>query len=202
MLIDIDPYQFFGRKFMSSGVSPNAMRTILAEADCLHTEGEVRSALARMSVEITERLKDSNPIVYTVLNGGLITAGQLLPLLNFPLEISYMHASRYRQETTGGTLNWKVKPQEDLQGRTVLVIDDILDEGHTLVAIIDYCKAAGVKEVLVAVLINKLHDRKARPDFKADFVGLDVIDRFLFGCGMDYQGYWRNTLAIYAVKGL
>lgn len=187
---------------MSIAVSPSDMRAILADADCLHTEGEVRAALARMSVEITERLKDSNPIVYTVLNGGLITAGHLLPLLNFPLEMSYMHASRYRMETNGGLLDWKVKPREDLRGRTVLVIDDILDEGHTLAAIIDYCKEAGVKEVLVAVLVNKLHDRKACPDFKADFVGLHVIDRFLFGCGMDYQGYWRNTLAIYAVKGL
>jgi hypoxanthine phosphoribosyltransferase len=116
--------------------------------------------------------------------------------------MSYLHASRYRMETTGSQLDWKVKPQEDINGRSVLIVDDIMDEGHTLAAIIEYCKAAGAQEVLVAVLVNKLHDRKARPDFYADFVGLDVIDRFLFGCGMDYQGYWRNTLAIYAVKDL
>lgn len=181
---------------------PRQMRQVLSEADCLHTEGEVRAALARMATEITACLQDTNPIVYTVLNGGLITAGQLLPLLNFPLKMSYLHASRYRLETNGGLLDWKVRPQENLKGRTVLIIDDILDEGHTLAAIVDYCKAAEVKEVLVAVLINKLHDRKTRADFKADFVGLNVIDRFLFGCGMDYQGYWRNTLAIYAVKDL
>ena len=185
---------------MNNAVPPSDMRAVLAAADCLHTEGEVRAALARMATEITARLKDANPIVYTVLIGGLITAGQLLPLLNFPLEMSYLHASRYRLETNGGLLDWKVKPQEELSGRTVLVIDDILDEGHTLAAIIDYCKDAGVKDILVAVLVNKQHERKARPDFKADFVGLNVVDRFLFGCGMDYRGYWRNTLAIYAVK--
>lgn len=187
---------------MDTALSADDLRAILAEADCLHTEGEVRAALARMATEISARLRDSNPIVYTVLNGGLITAGQLLPLLNFPLQVSYLHATRYRMGTNGGELDWKVKPQEDLRDRTVLVVDDILDEGHTLAAIIEYCKAAGVKEVLVAVLVNKLHNRKARADFKADFVGLDVIDRYLFGCGMDYRGYWRNTLAIYAVKGL
>ena len=116
--------------------------------------------------------------------------------------MSYLHASRYRLDTNGGVLDWKVKPQENLLGRTVLVIDDILDEGHTLAAIVDYCKMAGVKDVLVAVLVNKQHNRKAQVDFKVDFVGLNVVDRFLFGCGMDYKGYWRNTLAIYAVKGL
>lgn len=187
---------------MSQPLTNQDRRAILTEADCLHTEGEVRAALARMATEISARLKDSNPLVYTVLNGGLITAGQLLPLLNFPLEMSYLHASRYRLETNGGMLDWKVKPQEALVDRTVLIIDDILDEGHTLAAVVDYFKEAKVKEVLVAVLINKRHDRKARKDFVADFVGLDVADRFLFGCGMDYQGYWRNTLAIYAVKGL
>lgn len=187
---------------MDKDILPCKMRTILAEADCLHTEGEVRAALARMATEITARLQDSNPIVYTVLNGGLITAGQLLPLLNFPLEMSYLHASRYRLETNGGVLDWKVRPQEDLKDRTILIIDDILDEGHTLAAIVDYFQAAQAREVLVAALVNKLHDRKARADFVADFVGLNVVDRFLFGCGMDYQGYWRNTLAIYAVKDL
>ena len=187
---------------MNQLLSDKDRQAILAEADCLHTEGEVRAALARMATEITARLRESNPIVYTVLNGGLITAGQLLPLLNFPLEMSYLHATRYRLQTDGGLLDWKVKPQENLKDRTVLIIDDILDEGHTLAAVVDYFKEAGVKEILVAVLVNKLHNRKARKDFVADFVGLEVIDRFLFGCGMDYQGYWRNTLAIYGVKGL
>lgn len=177
------------------------VETILDNADCLHNEEAVLDGLERMANAMTERLRHSNPIVYTVLNGGLIVAGQLLPRLNFPLEMSYLHATRYRKETSGGAIEWKVKPQEDMRGRTVVIVDDILDEGHTLAAVIAYCQAQGAKEVLVAVLIDKLHNRKA-PGVKADFVGLEVEDRFLFGCGMDYQGYWRNTLAIYAVKGL
>lgn len=175
--------------------------TVLDYADCLHDQVEILAALDRMGTEITARLKDSNPLVYTVLNGGMIVAGNLLPRLHFPLQTSYLHATRYRMATSGSFIEWKVKPQEDMHGRTVLIIDDILDEGYTLSAVEEYCRQQGAKEVLVAVLVNKKHDRKA-PDVRADFVGLEVEDRFLFGCGMDYQGYWRNTLEIYAVRGL
>ncbi|MDK2126063.1 hypoxanthine-guanine phosphoribosyltransferase [Parachitinimonas caeni] len=175
---------------------------LFEQADCLHDEAEVLAAFDRMAAAITDRLADRNPLVYVVMNGGLIAAGQLLPRLKFPLQQGYLHATRYGLETNGGELAWKVRPTDDMRGRPVLIVDDILDEGHTLAAIIDYCKAEGASAVYTAVVVNKLHDRKARPEFKADFVGLDVVDRFLFGCGMDYQGYWRNTLAIYAVKGL
>ena len=177
------------------------IETILDNADCLHSEGEVLAALDRMGAEMTNRLQHSNPIVYTVLNGGIIVAGHLLPRLKFPLEVSYLHATRYRMETSGGEIEWKVAPREDMRGRSVVIVDDILDEGHTLAAIIEYCKQQGASDVSVAVLIDKKHDRKAA-GIQADFVGLIVEDRFLFGCGMDYQGYWRNTLAIYAVKGM
>lgn len=175
---------------------------VINEADCLHSDAEVAAALDQMAASISERLGEADPLVYVVLNGGIIAAGQLLPRLRFPLTVSYLHATRYGDATSGGRLDWKVKPREDLSGRTVLIIDDILDEGNTLDAILQYCRDQGAKEALCAVVINKKHDRKARPDLKADFVGIEVEDRFLFGCGMDYKGYWRNTLAIYAVKGL
>lgn len=175
---------------------------VMEEADCLHSDAEVATALDRMAAAITERLGQANPLVYVVLNGGIIAAGQLLPRLRFPLEVSYLHATRYGDKTLGGHLNWKVKPTEDMTGRTVLIIDDILDEGNTLAAILDYCREQGAAEVLTAVVVNKKHDRKARPGMTGDFVGIEVQDRFLFGCGMDYKGFWRNTLGIYAVKGL
>lgn len=177
-------------------------QSIMREAECLHSADEVGAALARVADAISERLRNSDPLVFVVMNGGLIAAGQILPRLAFPLQVAYMHATRYGDATVGGVLNWLVKPQFDLRGRTVLVIDDILDEGNTLAAILDYCREQGAATALSAVAINKVHQRKARPDAQADFVGLNVEDRFLFGCGMDYQGYWRNTLAIYAVRGL
>lgn len=175
---------------------------VFAEADCLVSEQKVHAAIESMANAITERLSGSNPLLLCVMNGGLILTGQLLPQLKFPVQAEYLHATRYRQETTGGILEWKLKPDADFHGRTVLIVDDILDEGTTLDAIGDYCRAQGAKEVLTAVLVDKQHDRKARPGLKADFTGLEVEDRFLFGFGMDYKGYWRNAPGIYAVKGL
>ena len=172
------------------------------EADCLADAATVEAALDRMAAEITARLADANPLVYAVMNGGLILAGRILPRLPFPLEVAYLHATRYGHAIQGTLLDWRVRPTQDLRGRTVLVLDDILDEGHTLKAIIEHMKEEGAAEVLSAVLVHKLHDRKATPGMRADFSGLDIADRFLFGCGMDYKGYWRNAPGIYAVKGL
>ncbi len=178
------------------------MQQVLDEADCLRTEAEVELALDKMATDISNRLQQSNPLIFCVMNGGLIITGKLLPKLTFPLEAHYLHATRYRHETTGGILDWKVKPEASMAGRSVLIVDDILDEGTTLAAIIDYCKAQGASEVLTAVLVDKEHNRKARPDLKCDFTGMTVEDRFLFGYGMDYKGYWRNAPGIYAVKGM
>jgi hypoxanthine phosphoribosyltransferase len=99
-------------------------------------------------------------------------------------------------------LHWKALPQLPFLDRVVLVVDDILDEGHTLQAILNAIRAQGAREVFTAVLVDKQHDRKASPDLKADFVGLEAPDRYLFGYGMDYKEYWRNAAGIYAVKGL
>jgi len=174
----------------------------MAEADCLHAEAEVEAAIEAVASRINADLAERNPVVFCVMNGGLIFSGKLLTRLNFPLELSYLHATRYRNETSGGDLFWKAKPEISFIDRDVLIIDDILDEGHTLGAIIDFCRHAGARAVHTAVLVDKDHQRKARPDLKADYVGLYCSDRYVFGYGMDYKGYWRNAPGIYAVKGL
>ncbi len=173
----------------------------MAEADCLVDNAAVEAALDKLAESITARLADSTPLVYAVMNGGLVLAGRILPKLNFPLEVSYLHASRYGHALNGDLLDWRVRPTQDLRGRTVLVLDDILDEGFTLKAILEHLRNEGAAEVLSAVLVHKDHQRKAYPGMRADFTGLDVADRFLFGCGMDYKGYWRNAPGIYALKG-
>lgn len=172
------------------------------EADCLVDATRVNTALDRMAVDITHALGSTNPLVYTVMHGGLIFAGRILPRLPFPLELAYLHATRYGHAECGTALNWQVHPTGNPRGRTILVLDDILDEGRTLHAVIEYLKQAGATSVYSAVLVHKQHERKAYPGMRADFTGLEVEDRFLFGCGMDYKGYWRNAPGIYAVKGL
>jgi hypoxanthine phosphoribosyltransferase len=174
---------------------------MLDEADCLADQATVEAALDRMAAEITTRCGDTNPLIYVVMNGGLIVAGKLLPRLPFPLEVAYLHATRYGHALQGNQIDWRVAPTLPARGRTVIVIDDILDEGHTLAAITDRLRADGAHCVYSAVLVHKLHERKAHPGMRADFTGLDIADRFLFGYGMDVRGYWRNAPGIYALKG-
>jgi hypoxanthine phosphoribosyltransferase len=178
----------------------NDIRRIRDEADCLADRPTVVAAIERMAAAITDQLSAADPIVLAVMNGGLILTGQLLPRLNFPLEVSYLHATRYGHAIVGDALEWRVHPPGDIQGRTILIVDDVLDEGHTLVAIIARLLELGAREVLSAVLVNKQHARKARSGLRADFTGLELPDRFLFGYGMDYRGYWRNADGIYAIK--
>ncbi|NJD25894.1 MAG: hypoxanthine-guanine phosphoribosyltransferase [Betaproteobacteria bacterium] len=178
------------------------MRRVLAEADCLATAAEVDAALDRMAAAISADLADADPTVYCVMNGGLVVAGRLLARLDFPLRVGYLHATRYGHALQGeNRIDWRVAPTEDPLGRTVLVIDDILDEGYTLEAICARLAAAGATRVLSAVLVHKDHPRKARPGMRADYTGLVIADRFLFGSGMDYRSYWRNAPGIFALKG-
>lgn len=187
---------------MTSHLTPAQLQTVLDEADLLKTPEQVEAALDKLAADITERMKDSMPVVYSIMNGGLVVAGQLLTRLNFPLEQGYMHATRYRGEVTAQTeLQWQALPSVPMDGRTVLIIDDIFDEGYTLQAVTEACKAQGATEVVTAVLVDKKHNRKA-PGMSVDFAGLEVEDRYVFGYGMDYRGYWRNAPGIYAVKGL
>lgn len=185
-----------------SEVSLQEVDQVWREADCLYTREQVLAAIDVLAGNITAQLKDSNPLLLPLMSGATVIAGKLLPRLNFHLQLDYIHATRYRNQTSGSAIEWIVKPRHDLRDRTLLVIDDILDEGITLHEVLQWCKQQGAKKVYSAVLVDKHHDRRTPPDLKADFVGLDVPDRYVFGYGMDYKGYLRNAPGIYAVKGM
>jgi len=179
-------------------ITSSQAQAVLDKARCLYDIHQIHQALDRLAVELSAVLEHSNPLMIPVMNGGLIPAGHLLTRLQFPLQVDYLHASRYRGETSGGQLHWTVKPQHSLEGRTVLIIDDILDEGITLNSILDYCREQGAEKTYSCVLVEKNHERKTNcPD--ADFIGLAVEDVYVFGFGMDYKGYLRNAPGIYAV---
>jgi len=173
-------------------------RALLANADLIHSEEAVQAALAQVAERIRERLSEKNPLVLCVMTGGVIFCGQLLPKLDFPIDFDYLHATRYGPETQGGKISWRMAPWTSVKGRSVLVVDDILDEGVTLAAVKDSLLRLGAAEVLLAVFTDKLNG-KQKP-IAADFVGLTVPDRFVFGYGMDVDGAWRNLPAIYAMK--
>ncbi|MCK5191474.1 MAG: hypoxanthine-guanine phosphoribosyltransferase [Methylococcales bacterium] len=176
----------------------NEVSHIESSADLLHDESEVETAIDKMAEKINYLLNDRNPVFLSVMNGGVVIAGKLLTRLNFPLTFDAINASRYLNNTSGGEIQWIQKPETNLKDRTVLIVDDILDKGLTLEAIIDYCKDQGATSVYTAVLVDKKLDYK-KPVI-ADFVGLKVENRYLFGYGMDYKGYLRNASGIYACK--
>ena len=174
------------------------IKDILASADVIHTEEEVAAAVSRVAREITGKLGETNPLLLVVMSGGVPFAGHLMTQLHFPLEFDYLHVTRYGQETSGGALSWRAAPWTPVKGRTVIILDDILDEGLTLAAIVERMKELGARACYTAVATDKLNG-KNKP-LKADFVALTVPDRFVFGYGMDVRGAWRNLPAIYAPK--
>ncbi|HSW93676.1 MAG TPA: hypoxanthine-guanine phosphoribosyltransferase [Gammaproteobacteria bacterium] len=175
------------------------IKEVPEKAECLHDFSAIEKALDKMAVEITRKLKNESPIVLCVMIGALIPMGHLLTRLNFPLEVDYIHATRYRGAMRGGDLHWLVEPRKSLENRTVLIVDDIMDGGLTLAAIIDYCQQMGAKAVYSAVMVNKIRQREPGVNFEPDFTGVNTEDKFLVGFGLDYEEYWRNAPGIYAV---
>ena len=171
---------------------------ILDQADQVCSAAEVNAAVARVATAVTERLGQRHPLVLAVMGGAVVFAGQLLPQLPFPLEFDYLHVTRYGKDNAGGALRWLAEPRLDIAGRTLLVVDDILDEGITLAAIKLRLLELGATACYTAVFAEKALGRE-KP-IAADFVGVTLPDRYLFGFGMDVSGAWRNLPAVYAMK--
>ncbi len=173
---------------------------VYEKSTCIYSKAEVEAALDKMAGEMSARLGNSDPVFLCVLLGGIVPLGNLLPRLDFQLEINYIHVSSYGVKNEVGDLHWKAEPTIDLFGRTVVVVDDILDTGTTLRAAIEYCKMKNAKEVYTAVLLDKRKPRRPGGVEEADFKALTIDDLFVFGYGLDYSEYLRNLPGIYALK--
>jgi len=171
---------------------------ILDTAEQIYSAEVVLETVKRMAADITVALSEKYPLVLSVMGGAVVFTGQLLPLLKFPLNFDYLHVSRYNNKTRGEKIDWKVAPHANVQDRVVLVLDDILDEGITLAAIRERIMDNGAKAFYSAVFADK--DISKPKPIRADFVGVILPDRYVFGFGMDIHGSWRNLPAIYAVK--
>lgn len=181
-----------------SKTETDAAWALFNQADLLYDRAEIERTLDRLGAEISDRLADSYPVALGVMGGAVVFAGQLLPRLAFPLEFDYLHATRYRDGTRGGEIEWCALPRGEVGGRVVLLMDDILDEGHTLAAAKAKLLELGAARVEIAVLAEKELGH-AKP-VQADYVGLRLPDRYVFGMGMDIHGLWRNLPGIYAMK--
>ncbi len=178
---------------------PQRIQEVYNKSTCIYTKAQIEVALDEMAKKIHNQLAESNPILLCVLKGGIVLTGNLMPRLDFPLELDCVHATRYRGATQGGDLHWKVIPQVQIKDRTILILDDILDGGITLQSIVDFCQQEGAKQVLTAVLLDKTEARLAGGLPHADFSALTVEDRFVFGYGLDYEEYLRNAPGIFEV---
>lgn len=174
---------------------PARVRQALEQGEVVYTAERVVAAIDRLAVRLTVALAEENPLLLCVLNGGLPFTGALMQRLQFPLELSYVHVGRYGDQTTGGELRWHARPQASLAGRHVVLIDDILDEGVTLAALKTWSLDEGARSVSSVVLL----DKELAGAFAADYAALSCPDRYVFGWGMDFEGYWRNLPAIYAL---
>lgn len=177
----------------------NEMVQIRDQADQLYSMTDIDHVLNQLAEKLTQRYAEQNPVILCVMNGSVMTTGHLLPKLNFPLELDYIHATRYGEKTVGGELVWQSQPTIDLTNRAVVLIEDIYDQGVTLMALREFCEAAGASSVSCLALVEKLHDKKVGQ--VPEYIGMTVPDRYVFGFGMDYKGYWRNAAGIYAVSG-
>jgi hypoxanthine phosphoribosyltransferase len=179
-------------------LAPAQAWEVLQSAEQVCSAAAVTQAVHRIAADITRELAAANPLVLSVMGGAVVFAGHLLPLLKFPLDFDYLHLTRYGRATSGGRLEWKVFPGTPVAGRVVLVVDDILDEGHTMVEIRERVLASGAERFCCAVLADK--DLGKPKPIAADFVGVTLPNRYVFGFGMDVQGAWRNLPEIYALK--
>lgn len=168
-------------------------------AELLITGKEIHQAIDRIGENIASILKKEVPVFLCVMKGGLPFTSELLKRIQSPLELDYVHVDRYRNKTHGGSIHWERKPTIDLKDRTVVLLDDIFDEGYTMQELVTFCEIKGANKILSAVLLKKILGKKYVL-YEPDFVGLPIKDRYVFGWGMDYKGYWRNLSDVYAIS--
>ncbi|MDH5632985.1 MAG: hypoxanthine-guanine phosphoribosyltransferase [Gammaproteobacteria bacterium] len=173
-------------------------RQVYEQADTIYDLAQLQEAIAAMAGQLNQRLVDEEPLVVCVMNGGLVFSGLILPHFSFLMSLDYVHATRYGNKTVGTELTWLKQPSVDPKGRKVVILDDIFDEGFTLKSIVGKYQEMGASEVITAVLAVKEGTQKT--DLRIDYQGVVVPNRYVFGFGMDYKGYFRNLPGIYAVK--
>lgn len=187
-------------QLMPEPILPEEIVKIYNASHCLYSKKEVEAAFDQIAAGITADLANTNPVLLCVVVGGIVTMGHLLPRLNFPLQVDYVHATRYQNKIKGqAELLIKAKPTTNLQGRTVIIVDDILDAGVTLQGLMNFCREEGAQAVYTAVLVDKQDARAPQGLQQADYCGLVVENKYVFGYGLDYKGYLRNAPGIYKI---
>lgn len=175
----------------------DTIQELISKSSVIYSEIEIKIVIQNIADQVNQTIKTDDLYVLCVMNGALIFAGQLLPRLEKNIQYSYVHATRYTSSLTGGPIHWLVKPPIDIEGKTVLILDDILDEGITLREIAATCLAMKAKAIFTAVLFDK--EIAKEKSYLPNFIGLKVPNRFVFGYGLDCKGLGRNLPHLYAL---
>ena len=175
----------------------DTIQALIRKSSVIYSEIEIKKVIKNIADQVNQTIKTDELYVLCVMNGALIFAGQLLPRLEKNIQYSYIHATRYAASLTGGPIHWLVKPPIDIEGKTVLILDDILDEGITLREIAATCLAMKAKAIYTAVLFDK--EITKEKSYFPNFIGLKVPNRFVFGYGLDCKGLGRNLPHLYAL---
>lgn len=165
-------------------------------AEILFDAAAVGAAYDDIAARLNRDLPDEEILLLPVMTGGIFPACELARRIRRPMRIDYVHATRYRGRTSGSDIQWLHWPELPGHPETIVLVDDIFDEGHTLAAIHD--RLAGQFDVVTAVLVRKWHERGLPRDW-VDYFGLDIPDRYVFGCGMDYHENFRELPDLWAL---
>lgn len=180
-------------------IVPPAVVAARDGSEVLFSHEAVLRAIDRLSVRLSVALAELNPLLVCVMHGGLPFTAAVMQRLHFPLQLTYLHVGRYGDAIRGRELSWHAQPALEPAGRHVVLLDDIVDEGVTLAALKAYCLTEGAAAVTTAVLLDKVSARERAGAPPPDLAALVCPDRYVFGWGMDFQGYWRNLPDIYAL---
>jgi hypoxanthine phosphoribosyltransferase len=174
-------------------------RELLKRSSVIADRQQVEAAIDRMATAVNDHYGDREITLLIVMTGAVMSAAWLAAKLRMPVQMDFVHATRYAGQTEGGEIEFRVPPRLNIEGHDVLIIDDIYDIGLTLQMIEKYCESRGARTVNSAVLVRKVHDRETTAK-RPEFVGMEVKDKYIFGCGMDAYEHWRHLDEIWALE--
>lgn len=161
------------------------------------TEEQILKEVARVGEEINRDLADANPLFVSVLNGAFMFTADLMKHVSVPCEISFVKLASYAGTSSTGKVKELVGLNDDITGRTIVIVEDIIDTGLTMERLIETLKARNPKEIRIATLLVK--PDKLKVDLDINYIAMSIPNDFIVGYGLDYDGFGRNYRDIYTV---
>lgn len=175
----------------------NRIRLKDKEFELYISEQEVKNAIKRVSKEIEKDVEGKNPLFVGILNGAFRFIADIMYYLNGPYELTFARYASYQGVESTGVLEEIMPIKSEVKGRSVFILEDIIDTGFTMMNIIQKLKDEGAAEVKLATMLFK--PDALRYDVKPDYIGLEISNDFIVGCGLDYQELGRAYRDIYKV---